>query len=200
MPEEVAGRLAEHARSYFADPRARLGHREFKLSGLRRDGRTFPAEVRLSGLPTDSGMLVTAAIRDVSERLAMEAERERLRAAAEQERVERRLQQSQRLESLGQLVGGVAHDFNNLLNVIQGYTDFTAEQLTALAPEDTRLEPVLADIEQVQAAAQQAIRLTRQLLTFARQRGRPRRRCSTSTRRSAAPGSCCAAPWASTST
>ena len=56
------------------------------MVGLRRDGSEFPAEVTLSGLPMGSGMLVTTAIRDVSERLAMEAERERLRAAAEQER------------------------------------------------------------------------------------------------------------------
>ena len=113
-------------------------------------------------------MLVTAAIRDVSERLASEAERERLRAIAEQERVERRLAQSHRLESLGQLVGGVAHDFNNLLNVIQGYADYTAEQVQPLAAADPRLAQVLDDIEQVRVAAQQAIRLTRQLLTFAR--------------------------------
>ena len=62
----------------------------------------------------------------------------------------------------------MAHDFNNLLNVIEGYTGFVARRVTALAQEDARLEPVLADIEQVQVAAQQAIRVTRQLLTFAR--------------------------------
>jgi hypothetical protein len=141
---------------------------ELESAGLRRDGSTFPAEVRLSLLPTEHGTLTVAAVRDVSERRAMEAERERLRVAAEQERFKSRLQQSERLESLGQLVGGVAHDFNNLLSVIAGYTDFTKEQLTALAREDDRLAPVLTDVEQVATAAQQAIRVTRQLLTFSR--------------------------------
>jgi PAS domain S-box-containing protein len=168
IPEEARTDLAAERVGYFAAPPSRAVDAELKVSGLRRDGSRFPAEITLSSLPTESGMLVAAAIRDVSERLAMEAERERLRAAAEQERVNRRLQQSQRLESLGQLVGGVAHDFNNLLNVIQGYADFTAEQIQPLAQADTRLVPVLDDIEQVRAAAQQAARLTRQLLTFAR--------------------------------
>jgi PAS domain S-box-containing protein len=168
VPEEARVALAAERAAYFADPQPRAIEAELKLSGQRRNGRRFPAEIRLSGLPTESGMLVTAAIRDVSERLAMEAERERLRAAAERERAERRMQQSQRLESLGQLVGGVAHDFNNLLNVIQGYADFTAEQIQPLAAADSRLGPVLDDIEQVRVAAQQAARLTRQLLTFAR--------------------------------
>ncbi len=168
VPEEVRAVLAAERSDYFADPGGRPPVTEFKLSGLRQDGSRFPAEITLSGLPTDRGMLVTASIRDVSERLAAQAERERLRALAEQERAERRQQQSQRLESLGQLVGGVAHDFNNLLNVIQGYTDFTAEQIHAIAQEDARLAPVLDDIGQVRAAAQQASRLTRQLLTFSR--------------------------------
>ena len=65
-------------------------------------------------------------------------------------------------------MGGVAHDFNNLLNVIQGYADFTAEEIQPLAEADPKLAPVLDDIEQVRVAAQQAARLTRQLLTFAR--------------------------------
>jgi len=169
IPEEAREALTAERQAYFADPSSRPTATEFKLRGLRRDGRSFPAEITLAGLPVGNGigMLVTAAIRDVSERLAMEAERERLRAAAEEERVERRMQQSQRLESLGQLVGGVAHDFNNLLNIIQGYADDAAEQLQSIA--DVWLTPDLPDdIEQVRVAAQQAIRLTRQLLTFAR--------------------------------
>ena len=98
VPEEIRAEMAIERAAYFADPGSRAIDATLKMSGQRRDGRRFPAEVTLRDLPTDSGSLVTAAIRDVSDRLAMEAERERLRAAAEQERVERRLAQSQRLE------------------------------------------------------------------------------------------------------
>jgi len=174
VPEEARATLTAERVGYFADSPPQPFGTGLRMSGQRRDGRRFPAEITLSGLPTDTGMLITAAIRDVTERLAMEAERERLRAVAERERLERRLQQSERLESLGQLVGGVAHDFNNLLNVIQGYTDFTAEEIGRRVQADPELAPVLEDIGQVQVAAQQAGRLTRQLLTFARHEvGRP---------------------------
>jgi PAS domain S-box-containing protein len=168
VPEKWRAALTGERRAYFADPSSRPIDEEFRMVGLRRDGSEFPAEVTLGGLPLGSGMLVTTAIRDISDRLALEAERERLRAGAEQERFEGRVRQYQRLDSLGQLVGGVAHDFNNLLNVIEGYTGFVSRRITELAREDARLEPILADIEQVQVAAQQAIRVTRQLLTFAR--------------------------------
>jgi PAS domain S-box-containing protein len=168
LPQEWRSSMMTASEGSRVDRRSRPAEGEIKSVGLRRDGTTFPAEVRLSWLPTSQGTQVVAAIRDVSERLAMEAEGERLRAAAEQDRLQQRLQQSLRLESLGQLVGGVAHDFNNLLNVIAGYTEFTAEQLGALAPDDERLQPVLADVEQVAAAAAQAIRVTRQLLTFSK--------------------------------
>jgi len=109
----------------------------------------------------------TALISAASERIEMQAEQERLRAEAERDRVSRRLQQSERLESLGHLVGGVAHDFNNLLGVIIGYADFAADQLADL-DGDARIAAVNADVAQVRGAADQAARLTRQLLTFAR--------------------------------
>jgi PAS domain S-box-containing protein len=168
LPQEWRSGMVTESTGNRVDRRSRPADREIKSAGLRRDGTEFPTEVRLSWLPTGQGTLVVAAVRDVSERLAMEAEGERLRAAAEQDRLAQRQQQSLRLESLGQLVGGVAHDFNNLLNVIAGYADFTAEQLAALAADDDRIQPVLADVEQVRTAAAQAIRVTRQLLTFSK--------------------------------
>ncbi len=87
------------------------------------------------------------------------------------ERYERQLRQSQRLESLGQLAGGVAHDFNNLLGVILGYTGFTLERV-ADADEtsntgDWRSE-VRQNVIEIDQAAQRAARLTHQLLAFAR--------------------------------
>ena len=91
----------------------------------------------------------------------------------ERERRARQLRQSQRLESLGQLAGGVAHDFNNLLGVIINYATFIKEQLDeSLAGNgtngDSPGEAMRHDIEQVQLAAQRAVTLTRQLLLFSR--------------------------------
>ena len=168
VPEDRRADLAARAASYFADERSQARWNATTWSMLRSDGTQFPCGVRLNVLPTEDGMLIIVAVRDGTERVAIEAERERLRAAAERERLQGRLRQFQRLESLGQLVGGVAHDFNNLLGIISGYAEFTAEQLQPLAKEDARLVPLLQDIEQVQAAAQQAVRVTRQLLTFAK--------------------------------
>jgi PAS domain S-box-containing protein len=174
VPEDRRAGLAADTESYFADERSRAEWNATTACGLRADGTTFPVEVRLSRLPTDEGTLTVVAVRDVTERVAMDAERERLRIAAERERLQGRLRQSDRLESLGQLVGGVAHDFNNLLGIISGYSDFAVERLECFAGEDERFQPVLEDMGQVQAAAQQAIRVTRQLLTFAKSKASDR--------------------------
>jgi signal transduction histidine kinase/CheY-like chemotaxis protein len=91
-----------------------------------------------------------------------------VRADAERAAAQDRLRHAERMESLGQLVGGIAHDFNNLLNVIGGFGDLVAEEIAGLAAEDARLGSVLDDVEQVRGATQRAIRLTRQLLIFAR--------------------------------
>jgi len=106
VPEEMRAEMTSARTSYFSDPAAGQLGSGLKLTGLRRDGHRFPAEISLSELPADHGAFVTASIRDVSDRLALERERERLRAEAEQERAERRLQQSQRLESLGSWSAG----------------------------------------------------------------------------------------------
>ena len=94
----------------------------------------------------------------------------RLEAEADHERLEAQLHQSQRMESLGQLAGGVAHDFNNLLGVILNYAAFVAEELTSAAatPTGTQWEGPLKDVKQIQLAAERGALLIRQLLSFAR--------------------------------
>jgi signal transduction histidine kinase/ActR/RegA family two-component response regulator len=141
---------------------------DMQLAGRRRNGSTFPAEVSLAAMDTDEGLLVTAVVRDVTERMEIAAERERLRTQAERDKLERQLHQSQRLESLGQLAGGVAHDFNNLLGVISNYAAFAAEEVARQLPGG-RGQAVCDDIGQVQQAAERAAGLTHQLLAFARQ-------------------------------
>ena len=82
------------------------------------------------------------------------------------------LQQTQRLEVLGRLAGGVAHDFNNLLAVILNYAAFVSEELAAAcdSPPDwqQRLHTAQRDVGQIERAAQRATSLTHQLLAFAR--------------------------------
>jgi PAS domain S-box-containing protein len=81
-------------------------------------------------------------------------------AAERRRQIEERTHQAERMESLGQLAGGVAHDFNNILAIIVNYTDFAAEQ----SPDPA----VRADLEHVRTAADRAISLTHQLLVFTR--------------------------------
>ncbi|MHB8488569.1 MAG: hybrid sensor histidine kinase/response regulator [Candidatus Dormibacteria bacterium] len=157
----------------FRDPRTRPDEAWIALAGRRGDGSEFPAEVSLSSMETEEGLMVCAAIRDVTERVEAQHERDRMEAQLERDRLERQLHQSQRLESLGQLAGGVAHDFNNLLAAILNYVSFVDEEINAEIAtrpthDTTRLIAVLDDVSQIGAAAERAARLTHQLLAFGR--------------------------------
>jgi signal transduction histidine kinase len=108
--------------------------------------------------------------RETQEQSEVSAGTGRRIAREAQERKDRSLVQAQRLESLGQLAGGVAHDFNNLLAVILNYVSFVSEEVAAAAgPDPTpHLEAAASDLAQIRKAAEQAAGLTRQLLLFAR--------------------------------
>ena len=167
VPDAIRAGHPAHRAGYMADPRPRQMGDGIDLAGRRRDGSTFPAEISLSAIDAGESILVMAAVRDVTERLELQAERERLRTQAERDRLERQLHQSQRLESLGQLAGGVAHDFNNLLAVISNYAAFVAEEIDSKTPQQ-EWQAVREDIQQIQHAAGRAAGLTHQLLAFAR--------------------------------
>ena len=121
---------------------------------VRKDGTFFWASVVIDAIRDDENKLLGFAkiTRDITER------RE---AQLNLEKIQRRLAESQKLDALGQLTGGVAHDFNNLLMVVTG----NIHTLKKIAGDDAR---GLRAVQAIEAASQRGAALTRQLLTFAR--------------------------------
>src|SRR6266567_869446 len=121
---------------------------------VRKDGSLFWANAVIDPIRDEAGKLVGYAkiTRDITE------QRE-ARLALEQAQVQRNY--AQKMETLGQLTGGVAHDFNNLLMIVGGHVQ-TVKQLVAQDPKGTRAA------EAIELAARRGESLTRQLLTFSR--------------------------------
>ena len=153
IPEGFAERLIADDLRSAEDALAQQIGTGIELSGRRKDGSEFPIEIMLSPLASAEGILVTAAIRNISVRKA----------------AENQLLQAQKLESIGRLAGGIAHDFNNMLFAISGHADLLRHELVAGdgAPQD--LGSLLASVDAIGSAAERAAALTAQLLAFSRQ-------------------------------
>jgi PAS domain S-box-containing protein len=144
VPEAQRDGHARHRFAYAADPKRRTMGSGLTLHARRKDGSTFPAEICLSPIHTAEGTLISSAIRDITERV----------------RLEEQLRQSQKMEAIGRLAGGVAHDFNNILTAIIGYADLAASRPS--------VEAARQDVDEILRAADRAASLTRQLLAFSR--------------------------------
>ncbi|WP_231954079.1 ATP-binding protein [Actinoplanes derwentensis] len=172
VPDDIRGGHRGLRKRYTGHPVHRAMGDGQPLRARRKDGTVFPAEISLSGLQTDAGLFVSAAVRDISDRLEAEAERARLRQEADRARLQDQLQRTQRIESLGQLAGGVAHDFNNLLAVISNYAAFIGENANERLPAGCDCGEAWAEVhrdtEQILRASRRGGDLTRQMLAFAR--------------------------------
>jgi two-component system cell cycle sensor histidine kinase/response regulator CckA len=118
----------------------------YELEIIAKDGRRIPVEVNTALIIQDGVAVgIQGIARDVTER----------------KKLEHQLRQSQKMEAIGLLAGGVAHDFNNLLTAIIGYTDLTIRRLR-------NDDPLQRNLEEIRKAGDLAASLTRQLLAFSR--------------------------------
>jgi PAS domain S-box-containing protein len=133
---------------------AKEAAKPYVVTYRRKDGVLLPGETIGKKVLTPDGEFLGffALIRDISERIKTDQEKTDL---------ENQLHQAQKIESIGQLAGGVAHDFNNMLGVILGHTELALKK----APPSC---PVLSDLEDIHTATNRSTVLTRQLLAFAR--------------------------------
>jgi len=118
---------------------------KYETTLVKKDGKIINVEVSYEIIDYNRKPATFAIVRDITEKL----------------KLERELQQSQKMDSIGRLAGGVAHDFNNKLTVIIGFTEMVLNQYK-------HNEDIKDDLNEILCAAQQSRDITKQLLAFAR--------------------------------
>jgi signal transduction histidine kinase len=152
LPAATRAGTLDSLTTYMTSGEGPLARRRMELTGLRADGTEFPVELTVARMGPDNKWLMTGFVRDITEQRALEEQ----------------LRQSQKLEAIGRLAGGVAHDFNNILMSIMGAADLLLMQLTGD-------HPARDEASEIKQSVERGAGLTRQLLAFSRrQKTRPR--------------------------
>lgn len=144
IPDAKAMRHKEVIERYLKTGEARIIGTGRDVEGLRKDGSLFPLHLSVGHARVEGADLFVGVMHDLTRRKA----------------AERALEQSQRMEALGQLTGGVAHDFNNLLTVITGNLELLERSLQTDAQRDL--------LHDALGAAELGAALTSKLLALAR--------------------------------
>jgi PAS domain S-box-containing protein len=144
-PERRAGHRLLRGNFHLNARRRQMGADRPSLRGYRKDGSEFPAEIDLAPVESENGIMVAAAVRDITARKLLEA----------------RLAEAMKMDAIGKLTGGMAHDFNNYLGVIIGNLDLLKERESD-DPASSKL------IDAALGGALRGAELTQSLLAFSR--------------------------------
>ena len=145
VPERLRARHTAGVARFLQGGGSTILGKRIEMDALRRDGTEIKVGLKVTALRRRSGYVFNAFVQDFPEKRALDEQ----------------LRMSQKMESIGQLTGGVAHDFNNMLTVITGTIEILAEGVA----NDPKLA---ATVKLIDEAATRGVEMTQRLLAFAR--------------------------------
>jgi PAS domain S-box-containing protein len=198
IPPQFREAHKQGLRHFLASSEGPILNKIIEVEALHQEGHNFPIELTISFIKLADGFEFNALVRDISQRkqaeeklilaneelafqneekdklayeliLANKAKDKLILANEEKELLLRKLKQSQKMEALGKLTGGIAHEYNNMLGIMLGYSELLKSAFT----DNPKL---FRYASQVQNAGNRAAKLTNKLLTFS-QRKTPNAEC-----------------------